>query len=377
MSANSTTSRQKIPEIEGIRAIAITMVLAFHFFARWNTIIYPNDTFISQLEIVSYVSSFGYMGVELFFVTSGFVILGSLEHQASFTTFIKARLKRIYPSLLISVPIIYIVCNLLNQRFIAPIPVSSILPSLTLLGPDFLNYLFSTNFIWTTGVLWSLFIEIQFYLISGVIFFKLKKFTFLTKLFVFAISLQLLKIILSISNVNAKNALDALLPINNYIWWFLAGATFWRIMNSKNSKRLQFLVAVSIVFNLLTLNFKSLEFKFNPVASFIIVSIYVLFYFVTKHSIRVRFLKANILVWLGGVSYELYLIHESLGVSIISKINQSTMFQIGLPAYIILLVIVIGIMISLSAILKYFSSQILNMITKISNFLKQLYSNKL
>ncbi len=333
---------------------------------------YPNDTFISQLEIVSYVSSFGYMGVELFFVTSGFVILGSLEHQASFTTFINARFKRIYPSLCISVPIMYIVCNLLNQRFIAPIPVSSLLPSLTLLGPDFLNYLFSTNFIWTTGVLWSLFIEIQFYLISGVIFFKLKKFTFLTKLFVFAISLQLLKIILSISNVNAKYALDALLPINNYIWWFLAGATFWRIMNSQNSKRLQFLIAVSIFFNLLTLNFKSLEFKFSPVASFIIISIYVLFYCVTKHSIGVRFLKAKILVWLGGVSYELYLIHESLGISIISKINQSTMFQIGLPAFIILLVIVIGIMISLSAILKYFSS----LITKIFSSLKHLYSNK-
>jgi peptidoglycan/LPS O-acetylase OafA/YrhL len=209
---------KKIPEIEGIRAAAILMVLSFHFFARWTPPRHFQNVYPYAFEVTRQISQFGYLGVQLFFMVSGFVILRSLENQKNLTTFAIGRIERIFPSLLISVPVIFISCNWLNQSFIAPIPISSLLPSLTLIGPDFLNLVFNTNLVWTTGVLWSLFVEIQFYLIAGLLFFRLKKYEFVSKLFVFSLLLQFVAIFLHVFNFKIQSEMDIVLPLNKHIW---------------------------------------------------------------------------------------------------------------------------------------------------------------
>ena len=72
---------KKIPEIEGIRAVAILMVLSFHFFARWTPPRYFQNVYPYDFEVTRQISQFGYLGVQLFFIVSGFVILRSLENQ--------------------------------------------------------------------------------------------------------------------------------------------------------------------------------------------------------------------------------------------------------------------------------------------------------
>lgn len=74
------------PHIDGIRGIAVLFVVLYHFFP---------SLFIG-----------GFIGVDIFFVISGFlismIILKSLEHQTfSFTNFYARRIKRIFPALLI------------------------------------------------------------------------------------------------------------------------------------------------------------------------------------------------------------------------------------------------------------------------------------
>lgn len=234
--SDSSTSKRKIPEIEGLRSVAILMVLFFHFFARWTPPINLQNIYPYKFEIARQISQFGYMGVQLFFMISGFVILRSLEAQTNFLSYAKARTMRIYPSLVLAIPLLYVTCNVLNQKFIAPIPLSSLIPSLTLLAPTFLNQLFSTQFVWTTGVLWSLFIEVQFYVAAGAIFFTLKKCDFLKKLLGFSMFLQFLSIFLSQSNHKYAKIFDALIPLHHYIWWFLAGSTYYKLINSSQSK---------------------------------------------------------------------------------------------------------------------------------------------
>src|SRR5689334_14561742 len=74
------------PDIDGLRAVAVLAVLAFHSFpAR-----FPG----------------GFIGVDIFFVISGFLISGiifkSLDRDTfSFTDFYKRRIKRIFPALII------------------------------------------------------------------------------------------------------------------------------------------------------------------------------------------------------------------------------------------------------------------------------------
>lgn len=74
------------PDIDGLRAIAILSVVGFHAFPLWF--------------------SGGFVGVDIFFVISGFlistIIIGSLERNSfSFVEFYIRRIRRIFPALLL------------------------------------------------------------------------------------------------------------------------------------------------------------------------------------------------------------------------------------------------------------------------------------
>src|SRR5262245_60881867 len=83
MSAEGTQYRA---EIDGLRAIAIVLVIGFHAFPEW-------------------VPS-GFIGVDIFFVISGFLITsliieGLKRKQFSFAVFYRRRIRRIFPALLL------------------------------------------------------------------------------------------------------------------------------------------------------------------------------------------------------------------------------------------------------------------------------------
>lgn len=74
------------PDIDGLRAVAVLSVVAFHAFPNWM--------------------KGGFMGVDVFFVISGFlistIIFENLESDTfSFSEFYARRIKRIFPSLLL------------------------------------------------------------------------------------------------------------------------------------------------------------------------------------------------------------------------------------------------------------------------------------
>jgi len=94
-----TANRQResavhMPVLDGIRGIAILAVLLFHFVAPEN-----RDGFANTA--VSWLFSYGALGVDLFFILSGFLITGILydsrtaEHY--FRNFYMRRLLRIFP----------------------------------------------------------------------------------------------------------------------------------------------------------------------------------------------------------------------------------------------------------------------------------------
>ena len=74
------------PDIDGLRAVAVLSVVAFHAFPAWM--------------------KGGFIGVDVFFVISGFlistIIFGSLERGTfSFADFYARRIKRIFPALIL------------------------------------------------------------------------------------------------------------------------------------------------------------------------------------------------------------------------------------------------------------------------------------
>jgi peptidoglycan/LPS O-acetylase OafA/YrhL len=296
---------------------------------------------------------------------SGFVILRTLKSKRNFKTFLMARFKRIYPSLWISILLIYIICNSLNQAFIAPIPISSLIPSVTLVSPDLINQIFGSKMIWTTGVLWSLWVEIQFYILAGFLYFKFKKLSFITNLLILSSLLQIIKIVLVFEHSEIIRIYNLIIPLNGYLFWFLAGCVFYECKTSISNIRNYLIIFTCFTINIATLSFNGTILDFSLTIFLFILLFYLIFLRISMNLQNMKLLESKFLVMLGGLSYELYLIHESIGVSIISKIYGSSknrdyfIFQFGL------IVVIFTTMLLLAFIIR-----------KISNFLVTKFLKK-
>lgn len=144
------TQQNRMAAIDGLRAIAVLMVVAFHYFGRW-----PNDytglSFAPMFE-------FGWLGVDLFFVISGYCIAMTAERTGSLATFWGRRFGRIYPAYVAGVFLTFA----LVSYFGLPGKEVTLLQALGNLL--FLNAIALPP---VDGVYWSLIVELKFYFIYG------------------------------------------------------------------------------------------------------------------------------------------------------------------------------------------------------------------
>ena len=71
MNSKSNSAGDRMSDLDGLRAIAILLVLLHHFVS-----------FAIPVQIIKTVTGFGWVGVDLFFVISGFLIGGILlDHR--------------------------------------------------------------------------------------------------------------------------------------------------------------------------------------------------------------------------------------------------------------------------------------------------------
>lgn len=159
------TDRKYFPHIDGLRAFAVIAVILFHY-------------------QIPYFSG-GYVGVDIFFVISGFLISGIIQNQYrngtfKFFNFYKKRFYRIYPAVLFICAITFLCAvSLFSPTHFAH------------LGKNLLGALsFTSNFIYWKSIgyfqildgydpfipTWSLSIEMQYYLVFPIFYVLLIKF---------------------------------------------------------------------------------------------------------------------------------------------------------------------------------------------------------
>lgn len=166
----------RIKQVDGLRGIAVIIVLLFHFLNNS----YSNSNELNGFEmIISKITSFGWAGVNLFFVISGFLIgtilLRNKSKKNYFSTFYKRRFLRILPlyfvflfSYLLTK---FLIDNNSLQIFKNPIPIMEYFLLVQ-------NFAMSRLGRFGSGALiptWSLAIEEQFYLIIPVLIYLLNK----------------------------------------------------------------------------------------------------------------------------------------------------------------------------------------------------------
>ena len=150
-----------IPEIDGLRFIAIFSVILFHLGTELSARIGPVPTGILFLPVQN-----GLRGVQLFFTISGFVLALPFAKQfladgktVSLRKYYLRRLTRIEPPYLVALAGCTILYALYHHDWHAALVHSAV-------SAFYLHSLVFGNTSLVNGVLWSLEIEVQFYLIA-------------------------------------------------------------------------------------------------------------------------------------------------------------------------------------------------------------------
>ena len=162
-----TSQGNYLPEIDGLRFLAITMVVVFHiqgYFSHKSTTTYkPNTGLTNQVLLV--LSSWD-KGVLLFFVISGFILALPFGNnilnggkKVSLRSFYVRRVTRLEPPYIITMVCLFALL-LVTRVYSFKVLLPSLLASLTYTH----NVVFGTPLI--AVVTWSLEVEIQFYLIA-------------------------------------------------------------------------------------------------------------------------------------------------------------------------------------------------------------------
>jgi peptidoglycan/LPS O-acetylase OafA/YrhL len=151
---------KRIPELDGIRGTAILIVLVFHWIYKDGIPILPNK--------LQGLLSYGWSGVDLFFVLSGFLIGGILLDSRDSTNYFKVfyarrfyRILPLYGALCLwSLAVFYAHLSTHAWLFQGKIPWYAYLT----FGQNFWMAKIHAGFSYQTDVTWSLAIEEQFYL---------------------------------------------------------------------------------------------------------------------------------------------------------------------------------------------------------------------
>lgn len=155
----------RITELDGLRGMAVILVLLFHYFAL-------NPPPSEKASFLGTSSEMGWCGVDLFFVLSGFLIGGILlDARGSpryFKTFYLRRLHRIFPLYYLWIGVFF----LLVFTPAIPMPAPLTIREKWTIVPVFLFFLQNSVRTWHLGLgtvwlgpLWSLAVEEQFYLL--------------------------------------------------------------------------------------------------------------------------------------------------------------------------------------------------------------------
>lgn len=285
--------KNRFDGLDALRGIAAFIVVFYHYTNRFDEL-YGHENY---LKIVGFGK--GYIGVDLFFIISGFVIFLTIKPNLSIFQFSYKRFLRLYPAYWIALLITSVVvywCGLPGRE----VGWKDVIVNTTMLQ-GLLGYPH------VDGAYWSLQIEIAFYALCG-FYIILRR---LVSQFVFTLLwIGAVFFINVLSNFEINNNFTFIfskLIIPKYALFFQFGIICYLFFSNLVSSRLFFITVLFMAVS----NFIFLD--FSRILEILCVGI--LFYCVIKSEDRISW--SAIFVYMGVISYPLYLVHQNLGYVII------------------------------------------------------------
>lgn len=312
--------------IDGFRALSIISVVTYHAF--------PN------------LLPGGYIGVDFFFVISGYLITGILlekfeTNQPIFFNFYARRIKRLFPALIL----IFIFCYVVGWFFLLANEFKELNQHIfwgTIFLSNFrlffdIGYFDQSSNLKPLLHLWSLSIEEQFYLVWPIFLYFLKG---KTKLFFGVFTFTLISLLACLLLQYVNQGANFYLPITRF--WELSAGAILLLFERKKLTLLNKNISPIFLCGLIFLTFSPLfifthDTRFPGFSSLWPVSFFLVLFYLTNEKTFIywnSFLSNRVMVFIGKISYPLYLWHWvflSLATIIFSeRSTQITLIAIAL-----------------------------------------------
>jgi len=291
----------RVNEIDLLRFFAALAVVFFHYTFRGYA---ADDMSVMPYPLFAPFSQYGYLGVELFFMVSGFVILMTAAN-GSLRGFIVSRFVRLYPAFWACCTITFATIFAIGgSRYSAS--VSQYLINMTMMS----------GFIGVPpidGAYWSLFVEMRFYALVGVVLF----FGRIHQAQLFLILWLIASVILEILHI----AILRYLLIVDYSPYFISGATYFLVWSKGISLTRVGMIIMSwclALFHSLRAVPTHIKLYNTNMSSYVVAGIVTTFFFLMLliSLRRTGFFGRNRWQLVGVLTYPLYLLHENIGFMI-------------------------------------------------------------
>lgn len=303
----SSSSSSRLGSLDALRGLAAFGVVLFHYLPYYHEIYGHSFALWPWLD---HSLSFGRYGVHLFFILSGFVIFMTLERTAHAGWFGAARAVRLLPALWAGILLTFISVHWLGPQDRA-VSLSTALANATLMH----EYLGLEH---VDGAYWSLVIEVTFYGWMALLFYALRDWSRLR------IALWTWMLASYIGVVWWQQIPDNLeflvkeLMFVKYAPLFIGGMLIYRIYRyGRPAVADAALLALAVCHGLVAYKF---PYSLFVLGCFAVFSLAV--------AGRLNGLANTPMLWLGSLSYSLYLVHQNIGYGVITW-----SYNAGLPGW--------------------------------------------
>ena len=287
----------RVGELDALRGIAAMLVVLFHFTTKYQELFGHS----SSLKLAM---PWGHLGVNLFFMISGFVIFMTLARTCTAADFLVSRFSRLYPAYWVAVGLTFGLTTLLG------LPGKTVGIGAALANLSMVQGFFKVPHV--DGVYWTLEVELLFYAWALLTF----KLGWLSRVHVLLALLFVLRLIYFGFEQFAHISLPYIayrLLILQFIPWFAAGIMVFRLASGAGTRRRDLALLGAAVVVLAIVDSVGLAALAAACA--------LLMWAAVRGSLKL--LAHPVLVWLGAISYTLYLLHENIGWALIRRAEQA------------------------------------------------------
>jgi peptidoglycan/LPS O-acetylase OafA/YrhL len=252
------------------------------------------------------IATDGHFGIYLFFIISGFVIFMTLERSAKAADFSVSRFARLWPP--------YLVCAALTSLLIVALDFN---PFHLTVGDAVLNVLMMNKLLGNVSIdpsYWTLTYEVLFYGGAAMIFFGLK----IKRIEWACLAWLGLALVARVSSFNQNHQRVGVLLGVDFCHFFVLGMMIYLISQRRNSWLTMLTAVLAFALTLFGPHF-------NPGAiklwQFMLLTALFTFVVWLVAERKLRFLNIPPLLFLGEISYSLYLVHQIAGYWVIKQLE--------------------------------------------------------